>query len=306
MMRLPLLICDILVAILIYRLVRKVTNSERQGAIGSLSWFANPYNFYYLYLFGAMDVIPATVVLLALTLGWDRHWGRSGFATIIGGLLRIYPFFALPFFLHLTRAKKERTGLIVGSTFPIFCLIALLYVTNSGGIRTILSLPLSESWLLYFLGGNPVGGQLLILGPFLLLMQLYVVFRFWRVDANIVHLTTVSLLALMLGATTYAGSSQHFIWVSSLLSVCIGMHPEETWLFAATILTAYLSPAQYPFNLPLITGPRQFIDNFLAGAFWAMKATYLVRINLWNLKPVHKTLQDELLTTMTQPLRTTT
>lgn len=313
-MKLPILICDILVAILIYRLVRKVTKSERQGAIGSLSWFANPYNFYYLYVFGAMDVIPATVVVLALTLGWDRNWSRSGFATTIGGLLRIYPFFTLPFFLHLTKAKKELIGLIVGSTFPIFCLIALLYVTSSGGISALLAIPLTEYWVLEFLGGNIVTGQLLFLSPFLVLMQLYVVFRFWRADANIVHLATVSLLALLIGTTyapTYAGGMQHFIWLSSLLSVCVGMHPEESWLFAATFVTAYLSPGQYAFNLQFATGPPgppdlQVVGNFLTGAFWAMKSTYLVRLNLWNLKSAHGRVQLGLVTNMAQPLRTTT
>lgn len=284
LMKLPILISDIFTAIILTRLIKRITNSEKRCAIACLSWLANPYNFYYLYVFGSMDVIPATILLIAVTLAWSQKLTRSGFTTAIGGLIRIYPLAALPFFLHLNKSMRERLLLITGSLFPLACILVLLNAAAKGGTSSILSIPLTQYWLLEFLGGNISGGQLIILTPFLLSTQLYVVFRFWRAEPNALHLATVPILALLLAATTYAGSSNHFIWISALLSACVAIHPEEAWLFASTFIAAYLSPARYPFDLQIVNQSRQILDNLLAGAFWAMKAIYLVRLNLWNTK----------------------
>jgi hypothetical protein len=290
LMKLPIFLSDISCGILIARLVGKLTQSEGRRALGFLSWFANPFNFYYLYVFGAMDAIPAALVLLALSMGLNSRWARCGFTTTVAGLLRLYPFTALPFFFQLTKTRPARVNLIVASLLPLACLIALLFPT--GAIASITSIPLKQYWLLEFLGGNIAnGGQLLILAPVLILIQLYVVFRFWRADSNIVHLACVPFLALLLGASTYGGSSQHFLWVSPLLSASVALHPREAWIFALTFITAYLSPAVYPFSLPIFVQSRELLDNLLAGAFYAMKATYLTRLNLWNMKPIPNVVQ---------------
>jgi hypothetical protein len=166
---------------------------------------------------------------------------------------------------------------------PLACLIPLLFTT--GAIATISSIPLKQYWILEFLGGNIAnGGQLLLLSPILILIQLYVVLRFWRADSNIVHLACVSFLALLLGASTYGGSEWHFLWVSPLLSASVALHPRESWIFALTFITAYLSPAIPPFSFTVFLQSRQVLDNLLAGAFYAMKAAYLIRLNLWNMK----------------------
>lgn len=283
LMKLPIFLSDILTAFLLTRIIRTFNGSERQCAIGYLSWFANPYNFYWLYFFGAMDVIPVAVVLIGLIFGSTSRWTPCTVATTIAGLLRIYPLVTLPFFLSLTKTKATRAKLVLGSLIPLILSIVLLSAT-SGGITAITSIPLTQNWLLDFLG-NVADNQLLKLTPILLLIQFYLVLRYWKPTPNIVHLASVPVLCLLLGASTYGGVSQHFLWVSPLLSASVAQHPEESWIFALTFITAYLSPAAYPFNLALSWESRIFIDTFLAGEFWAMKGIYLLRLNLWNLKP---------------------
>lgn len=290
LMKLPILISDILAGIFAMRLVERITKSERQSRIGFLTWFANPYNFFWLYVFVAMDVIPAAIVLLALTFGLETKWFRNAFAMTIAGFLRLFPFAALPFFFHLAKPRQSRLNLIAGFLIPTTCLIAVLYAAKGGAIGDLLSIPVNQTWLFEFLGGREHSwttgrGEILVLTPLLFLAQLFVVFRFWKADSNIVHLAAVSFLTILVGATTYGGSSQHFIWVSPLLSVCVALHPEESWVFALTFITAYLSPAAFPFNLQQFAPARQSFDSLLAGAFYAMKATYLIRLNLWNISP---------------------
>lgn len=296
LMKLPIFISDVLAGIFLTRLVLRLTKSERQSRIGFLTWFGNPYNIYWLYAFGAMDVIPAAIVLFALTFGLGTRWGRTAFVTTIAGFLRLFPFAALPFFFHLTNNRSSRLKLLAGFLIPTVSLITLLYATRGGAIGDILLVPVNESWLFEFLGGREhswttARGDILVLTPLLFLTQLYLVFRFWKPASNLVHLTSVAFLTILIGATTYGGSSQHFIWVSPLLSVCVALRSDENWIFALTFLTAYLSPAAFPFNLPMFADVRLIIDPLLAGGFYAMKATYLIRLNLSNIELSPQTIE---------------
>ncbi len=281
LMKLPIFLFDILTLILLVRLVRRVTTSESSSILAGLTWFVNPFNFYLLYYFGAMDIIPIAIFLLALNFGFDKRWFRCGFATIVTALLRVYAIAALPFFLPLTKTKPARFSLVVGSLAPIAFAIVVLYLSKDT-LGTVLNVPAKQSWLLEFLGFSIGSNQFLKLSPVLILLQLYIVFRYWRADASIVHLASVSLLALLLGATVYGGGSQHFLWVSPLLSACLAIHPRDSWIFVLTFFSALLSPTVNPFG-PW-TPAHPVVDTFLSGAFYAMKATYLVRLNISNLQ----------------------
>jgi hypothetical protein len=278
-MKLPIFLFDIVSLVLLLRLARRITKSPRNSSLAGLTWFVNPFNFYMMYFFGAMDIIPIAIFLLAINFGLDNRWFRCGFSTVAAGLLRLFAFAALPFFLPLTKTRTTRSSFVVGSLLAMAFVIVGLYLTNES-LATVLSLPAKEVWLLEFLGLG-IGTQFVKLTPVLILLQLYIVIRYWRHDSNVVHLASVSLLAILVGATVYGGSSQHFLWVSPLLSACLAIHPKEWWIFALTFLSALLSPTVNPFGS--WTPAHPVVDTFLSGAFYGMKATYLVRLNLLNL-----------------------
>jgi hypothetical protein len=279
-MKTPILLFDVATLILLLRIVQRITNSEEKPIIAGLTWFANPYNFYMLYFFGAMDIIPIAVFLFGICLELDGRWVRSGIAVMFSGFLRLFAFVTYPFFIPLTRTKPAIGKFILGSAIPLAIVIGLVYLSRDN-LATIFNIPAQQPWLLEFLGFNLWGIQFIKLSPLLVLFQLYVVFRFWRSDTNVLYLTSVSLLALLLGGTLYGGEAQHFLWVCPLLSACVAMHLEDTWIYILTFLTALFSPTVNPFYgwtpAPIV------LDTFLAGAFYAMKAVYLVKLNLWNL-----------------------
>jgi len=279
MMKLPILLCDIATLILLLRVVRRITNSEEKSIVAGLTWFVNPFNFYMLYFFGAMDIIPIAVFLLAISFELDGRWFRWGVATMLSGLLRLFAFAIYPFFIPLTRTKLSRGNFILGSMIPLAFAVGLLYLSHDS-LAIVFNIPARQFWLLEFLGFNVLGLQFVRLSPVLVLFQLYVVFRFWRRDTNIVYLASVSLLALLLGATLYGGEAQHFLWVSPLLSACVAMRLEDSWVYALTIFTALTAPTVNPFY-QWTPSPILF-DTFLAGAFYAMKAIYLLKLNLSN------------------------
>jgi len=283
MMKLPVLLCDIATLILLLRIVRRITNSEQKATIAGITWFVNPFNFYMLYFFGAMDVIPIAVFLLAINFELNGRWFRFGASTIVSALLRLFALVAYPFFFALSTDRAKKARFVAGSVLPITLVTALLYLSHDT-LAAVFNIPVEQSWLLEFLGWSVVGTQFVRLSPVLVVFQLYVVARFWRRSASIIDLATVPLLSLLLGATLYGGESQHFLWVSPLLSACVAMRLEDSWIYVLTFFAALMAPTVNPFY-QWMPAPVLF-DTFLAGAFYAMKAIYLLKLNLWNLGPI--------------------
>jgi hypothetical protein len=279
LMRLPIFLCDAATLILLMRAVRRITNSEQKSIVAGLTWFVNPFNFFMLYFFGAMDIIPIAFFLLAINFELGGRWFRFGVSAIVSGLLRLFAFIAYPFFIPLTKTRPTRASFIFGSIVPIAFAICVIYFSGDS-LATVSNIPATQSWLLEFFGWNVMGLQFVKLSPVLVLFQLYVVLRFWRDDTNIVYLASVSLLALLLAGTLYAGERQHFLWVSPLLSACVAMRSEDSWIYILTFFTALIAPTVNPF-CPCTSEPIVF-NTFLGGAFYAMKATYLLKLNLSN------------------------
>jgi|GEM_PF-3086489 len=293
LMKLPIFFSDIVTGILLSRLIQKLTQSKKSSTLAGLTWFVNPFNIYWLYVYGAMDIIPTAMVLLGLNFGFDNDWLRTGICTVAAGLLRVFPFVSLPFLLPLARVKLARIYLLIGSLIPIILVLwAFVSETNVGCqnsslLTGVLSIPGREPWLLRFLGLDIFGGGswafVVKLAPVVILVQLYVVLRYWRDDSNIVHLVSVSFLALMVGADVYGGSAYHFLPVSPLLSACLAIHPrEEAWIYVLVFVTATLFPGIQWLGWLFPIYP--VIGTFLAGAFYAAKAGYLIRLNKWNIK----------------------
>jgi len=201
----------------------------------------------------------------------------------------MFPAVTVPFFFPLAKTKGLRTYCIMlaGFLLPLIVSLVAVYTATGATLATVANVPLRESWLLDHLGPNILGG-VARLAPVLLAIQFYFVLRYWKTPASLVHLTTVSILTLLLGAGIYGGNQWHFIWVSPLLSVCLALHPDELWIFLLTFATDircdycyYLSG--YTAGLWGLLGPFRtttLLDPTFAGAFYAFKATYLVKLNL--------------------------
>ena len=286
LMKLPPFLADIATGGLLSRLVKQMTNSESKARIALLSWYVNPFNLYYIEVFGAMDTIPAAIIVLGLILGLESKWFRSGISASIGTVLRIYPLFILPFLFTTIKTKLLRryAALLAGFLLPLAAALIIMYAYGAGTITMLATLPQQEYWLLDFLGVTLL--QNVKLTPVILVIQLFVTIYFWRKN-SILHAATVSLLALSVGALPFGGSEQNFIWVSPLLSACLAVNLDELWVFVFTFATACLYPSIIPYQ------GLTYITPLLAGAFYGAKATYLTKINFENIRetvPVKKKL----------------
>jgi hypothetical protein len=283
LMRLPTFLADIAIGVLLLKLLGQVTGSDQKGKAALLLWYVNPFNVFWIEVFGGMDVIPTLLLLLAVVLGMNQKWFRSGFSIAVGAILRIFPLLTFPFFILAVkgvRARRAYALLLSGFLLPLMGALMVIYVTGAGTFVSILDAPLTQPWLLDFLGFE-LTNRYVRLVPVLLAVQFYVIIRCWK-EPRVLHLVAVVLLGL-LGAYVYGGINNHFLWVVPFLTASVAMNPDELWIFIVTFVTASL----YPFILPiplLLSATIHIFDPLFAGAFYAAKAAYLIKINFENIK----------------------
>jgi hypothetical protein len=282
-MKIPIIACDLFAGFLTALLVQRATHSERAARNAFLLWYLNPFNVYWMYYFGGFDVVPTTVVLLAALFGSSKQWYRSGFCMAVAGLLRLFPFLMLPFFLVFAYRDKPQsaTKLLFSFLAPVF--FALLSEVSSLGsfdrmLASVVNVPLSENWLLAYYGYSITPG-LFRLTAFLLAVQLYLMWRYWRSDVgrSLVHFSIVPLLVL--SATSYA-MPYHFIWVSPFLTAYYMMEKDRLQLFVLTFLFGSLFVAAFTSRQPLYP----FLP-LLAGFFYGTQGAYLVKLNVGAMRP---------------------
>jgi len=280
LMKLPPFIADIITGIVVYTLTLQFTHSKSKSRLACMIWYLNPYNIYWINAVGAMDVIPVLILLLAIVVGNANRWFRSGVYVSIASILRIYPIFSLPFFLLGTRTKRMWAYAISGFLLPLIAVLTFLYGSGAGTLNILVEVPKVEYWLMDFLGGNLTNVNLklaLVLVPF----QFYVTFRYWRKPSSLLYLTTVSVLALLIGAQNTP--PHHFLWVSPLLTMCLVASKDEAWIFILTFLTAslHLGPIFGIFPMTFFS----LADPFFGGCFYAAKSAYLIKLNLERITP---------------------
>ncbi|MGA2784319.1 MAG: hypothetical protein ABSF09_06450 [Candidatus Bathyarchaeia archaeon] len=285
LMRLPTLLADIAIGVLLFKLVRRITSSDQKGTVAFLLWYANPFNIFWIEVFGGMDVIPTLVLVLAVVIGSNREWFKSGLCVAVATVLRIFPILTFPFFVLAVKGGRTRAYAFLFSGFllPLIGGLVVLYITGAGTMVSMLNTPLREYWLLDFLGFK-LTNQFVRLVPVLLAIQFYVVIRYWK-DPGLIHLVAVSLLSLLV-AHTYGGINHHFIWVVPFLTASVAINHDEYWIFIVTFVTASLYPFIFPIPaIPLSSDIIHFFDPFYAGCFYAAKAAYLIKINFKNIRP---------------------
>lgn len=286
-MKLPILVFDLLAGILIFHLIRLVTGSVQKGGLAFLAWYLNPYNAYWTVFFGGYDIIPTVLLIAAVVFGSQKRWFWSGILLSLAGVLRLFPFLLIPFFiLHSSKdGTRAILRLLVSLLAPVVIAFAALgYAVGSYSTlwSALIAAPRQEPWLLKYYGVS-ITSDLFKLTPFLLIVQLYLARRFWtNTSFSLMHLTTASLLVLLLSSIGYgggtAGVGYHLIWLSPFLSAYYSVSRGARWLFILTFISASLYPVlpetlYRPPVLPLF-------EPLFAGWLYGFKAAYLLQLNL--------------------------
>ena len=284
MMKLPILLFDLLTAVLIQTVAKRATGSTLIGGRAFVLWYLNPLNLYLMNSGanpGAFDVIPAAGLLMAIVLCSSKRWLGAGICLAAATMLRLFPILLFPFFVVYSFGEGRQASFRLSLGFIAPIAVALLSQAYSIGspkaaVDVVSALILRNPWVLNYYGFSI--GTYLTLMPFLLLVQIYLVGRYWRERRLLVTVMLAALLVVF--ATTYH-QPYHFIWIMPLLTAYAFIDRDTLYLFIPLCLAAFLSSEGYAPLDPTLT----LLQPFFIGIFYAVKTSYLVKINLRNLYP---------------------
>ncbi len=283
MMKLPINLCDFFTGLMIAVISRKFNPNVATKAFWL--WYLNPYTTLMMEYYGTFDIVPTLILLGASYLGLQRKWVGSGFLLSIGSMLRVFPLFAFPFFsLYAFRqSKRAIAGFLISFVTPIVLVLAgqaAVIGSVTGVIGVLFNLPVNQPWLLIFIG-FPLS-TFVNLTLFLLVIEVYLVAKFWKSKASIVDAALVATLIPLLSSYH---EPYHITWVLPLLTIYFVINSDWAILYALIFVTSFLSTTTfYP------SGPTDFTTIYLqplfGGLFYGVKTVYLLRVNLksfgWN------------------------
>lgn len=106
--KLPYIIADVLIALIIYDIVKELRDKEH-AKFSFVLWFFNPLVIGVSSVHGQFDVLPALMTLLSFCFLCRRNFLASGVTIGLGCLFKIYPVFLTPLYLFSVAAlEKER------------------------------------------------------------------------------------------------------------------------------------------------------------------------------------------------------
>lgn len=147
-LRLPSILCDILIAVLIYIFVKKRTG-EKPALLSSSFFFLNPIVIYNSSFWGQMDSINNLLFLISLLLLLKNRISLALTTFFLSLYVKVSLIFVLPFFILFAflLLKKNSIKLIKS-------------LLSASGVILIATLPVSKEpwlWIFNFLSKNAVG-----------------------------------------------------------------------------------------------------------------------------------------------------
>ena len=296
-LKLPLILADLACALLLWRLVQRVTTSRRTALTVTAAYFLNPITIAVSSMWGMFDALPAFLVLVSILLLAD---GRDTWSALVlgvsAGFKGFYTAFYLPFFVFYVW-KKERNLTAPLRYALCFCLAPLaislpFLLTDARSYLAVFATHATRVpqnlnvgyWLWRVVNpdlrdrlGLPTAYAFAILFPLLYLAVLARARR-WTVDGWSDRLAFLvkgaALLCLAYYATSKVVNEQFLVWGLALLALYAWLYdPRAKPFFYALCLIDLIF-------ISLNAGPH-FFHQFVPPPAWWYQSPLLPRILGW-------------------------
>ena len=108
-LKLPMILSDILIGVILYRLIRKF-GDERQAKVIAGLWILNPYVIWISSIWGMFDSLPTLFTLFAMERFLSKHYKSSAILLSISIGYKLYSILIVPWFLFaIYKEGKEQT-----------------------------------------------------------------------------------------------------------------------------------------------------------------------------------------------------
>lgn len=126
LVKLPLIISDILVAVVIYRMVYKSLHDERTARSACILWFLNPLVIWVSAAWGMFDTLPALFTILAVYFTMEKKFLYGSVALVVAIAMKYYALVLVFPLLLLAWKEGGKKGLIRTAATTIISLGILL------------------------------------------------------------------------------------------------------------------------------------------------------------------------------------
>ena len=262
-MKLPLILVDVLVGYLIYRLVMSECGDERKAAIGFGLWFLCPIVIYMSSVQAQFDCISALLTLLCVLLVRRNLFFLAGVIFTIAALIKFFPAFCI--FLLCVYVVKATPGrlswknlLLSVSGAVLTALVIFLPQILDGTVMNAFSFVFgrtSEYDLMLMLRTYP------FIGVTLVMLVVLAIFA-WRMDdARRKQDFLVLILAMLSICTIFSPGPQYWIVYLPLLSYYIACRDRNRALLICLIAMAILTTTAAFFNnsFSLLTTASEYL-----------------------------------------------
>jgi len=205
--KIPYLIFDLGVAFLLASFFKE----KRKRNLAFFLWLLNPLSFYTSFMVGQFDIIPVFFTLLALRLFLLKKKNLSAICLGLGGGLKMFPLFFLPFLASLGKNFYEKLKImIIGLGVYLIIIFPFLF---SSAFRNV-CLFSSQSQKMLFMGLPVSGAETIYIFVFLY------IFLFWKswfneIDPGLLWEFWLVVLLLFFSATHF--HPQWFLWITPFL-----------------------------------------------------------------------------------------
>jgi len=236
-MKIPMILCDVLVGALIYYLIKERTNDEKKAAYGFALWFLCPIVIYTSSVQVMFDNFSILFMLLSVLLFYKRRYFAGGVMLSLAAFTKFFPayiVFAIIAYVWITNKddKAERTK-------------ALLYGAAGLAVMTlILNAPMiaegSVMQSLEFISSRAESGysMVLIMQPIIFALVAYWAYRLTKTDPKDADENYFFCLLLTTAAIfLWQPAAQYIMIIIPLLAYHIAVN-DKRYLWPWLVLTA--------------------------------------------------------------------
>ncbi|MDH5461514.1 MAG: hypothetical protein OEZ29_04495 [Candidatus Bathyarchaeota archaeon] len=155
----PIIVADILIAILLYKMIKAHSN-ESNARYAYWAWLLNPFTICISALWGMFDPIPILFVLLALHYFLNQKYGKSALLLGVAISLKMYAILLIPIFAFVIfKRNKKVLGaikyLLISAGFTLLMVFPTFYVSALASGQEPLSLSTELTLNLFIKRASP-------------------------------------------------------------------------------------------------------------------------------------------------------
>lgn len=255
--KIPFVISDVIIAYMLYEIVKRYTSDEKLAYLCSLLWFLNPITIWISSAWGQFDSIPTLFTVLALLLVLRSRFFLASISILIGVSFKFYPIIlVIPLLIYAIRsdagAPKHHNArnYLVGILLAVVAIIPFSGQLLGYAHAFLISPNVFQSaeaagptyWAISLLvPTSSVSLPISLIAGGLLLLFVY--YKVWKnnfenafVDVSVIMFASIAALLL---TTRYVGEN-FIVWIIPFAAILVVTKRLEGILFWAISILAFL------------------------------------------------------------------